>query len=103
MSIEIEPLREMEGGPLLGFYAKGHHDLAAFLRAMLEYAIEEGYDDRLPYRKRGPGFYPGLNIWDVSLTWWRWVPWMGQAGLYAQYEAEPHSRGAFKVTWWEAP
>lgn len=103
MSIEIEPLSEIDGGPLLGFYAKGHHDLDAFLQAILEYAVEEGREGDLPMMMSESGQYPALKPEQVMTTWWRWVPWMGERGLYAQYEAEPHSRGAFKVTWWEAP
>lgn len=100
--IEIESLREVDGGPLMGFYARGHHDLATFLRALLEYAVEEGYEDRLPFAKRGSGFYPRLRLWDARLLWWRTVPWCGGEGTELQ-EAQPHSRGAFKVTCWECP
>ncbi len=99
--MEIEPLRELDDGPLMGFYARGHHDLADFLRAMLEYVVEEGYEDMLPFRKRGPGFYPRLKVWDVSLLWWRAVPWRGEDTELRQ--AEPNSLGAFKVTSWEVP
>lgn len=86
----------------MGFYARGHHDQEAFLRAMLEYIVEEGYEDKLPFAKRGPGFYPRLRFWDAQLIWWRAVPWCGGEGTELQ-RAEPNSRGAFRVTSWECP
>ena len=100
--IDIQPLRELDSGPIMGFYARGHHDRAAFLRALLEYVVEEGYEDRLPFAKRGPGFYPRLRVWDAHLLWWRTVPWHGDEGMELQ-KAEPHSRGAFRATCWECP
>ena len=101
-AIGIETLFEIDGGPALGFYTRGHHDRDAFLRALLEHVAEEGYEEVLPYRKVGDGFYPNLHAWDVSVEWWRWVPfWDGDCLLgMGQHKAEPRSRGAFKVTWW---
>ena len=106
INIEIEPLWELGGGPIISFHARGHHDQAAFLRALLEYVVEEGYEEKLPFAKRGSGFYPKLRVLDVHLLWWRWVPCLDDAGYpggMAQHNAEPHSRGAFKVTCWECP
>lgn len=98
-TIDIQPLWELEGGPIMGFYAKGHHEAAAFLRALLDYVTQYGYDDELPM----VGDEPDLQPEQVSLTWWRWVPWV-EDGSYegmTQRQAEPGSRGSFKVTWWE--
>ena len=102
MVIDIQPLRELDDGPLMGFYARGHHEQIDFLRAMLEYIVEEGYEDKLLFAKRGPGFYPKLRVWDAHRLWWRTVPWRGGEGMEMQV-AEPHSRGAFKVTCWDIP
>ena len=95
MSIEIQPLLEIEGGPLLGFYAKGHHETAPFTKAMIRFARREGY----------PCVLGGLKAKDVVRIWWRWVPFRDDGYFLGmgQYEAKPHSRGAFKVTWWEIP
>lgn len=98
--IEIQPLYEVDEGPIMGFYARGHYKRIDFLRVMLEYVAEEGYEDKLFYAKRGPGFYPWLRVWDVHWLWWRAVPWQGGEGMELQV-AEPHSRGAFAVTSWE--
>ena len=100
--IEIQPIWEVDGGPLWGFYARGHHDRVPFLRTLLEYMVEEGYEDKLPILISGTGGYPALQVEQVSCLWWRWVPWDdGQGCVMAQHEAVAGSCGAFKVTFWE--
>ena len=91
MSIEIQPLYELDGGPIMGFYARGHHETAVFTKAMVRFARREGY----------PCILGGLEANDVIRTWWRMVPWHGGEEM-EQQKAEPHSRGAFKVTCWDS-
>ncbi|MGN7710807.1 hypothetical protein [Agrobacterium radiobacter] len=95
-AIEIIDLREAgsDGGGLMGYWAKGHHDRFAFAEAVNDHTGADCYYDtryvvvsRLDY---GPQ--------PVRHEWWRAVPLSGEPGHSVYHSAEPHSRGAFPVT-----
>lgn len=96
-SIEIIDLREAgcDGGGLMGYWAKGHHDRYAFAEAVNQYTGADCYYDQryVNVVSRNLG-----NIEVVRHEWWRAVPMSGQPGRIAYHNAEPHSRGAFAVT-----
>lgn len=95
-TIDIIDLREAgsDGGGLMGYWAKGHHDRFAFAEAVNDHTGADCYYDtryvvvsRLDY---GPQ--------PVRHEWWRAVPLSGEPGHSVYHSAEPHSRGAFPVT-----
>lgn len=59
--INVEELRELGGGPLMGYYAKGHHDHGAFIAAVNEYI--DGRDSELAAER-----------YSVRHDYWRNVP-----------------------------
>lgn len=95
--IDILDLREAgsDGGGLMGYWAKGHHDRYAFAEAVNEYTGADCYyDSRHVTVTRVVGSEPH----PVRHEWWRTVPVSGQPGHSVYHSAEPHSRGAFPVT-----
>lgn len=90
--IEVEDLREAgeDGGDLMGFYARGHHDAYAFAEACNK-RNEAGstWDRRHVYPRQ------------VRHVWWRTVPMAGQAGCSFFATAEPNSRGSYPATVWD--
>lgn len=84
---EIHELREVGGGSVMGWYAKGHHDRQAFAREATEQWCIEGW---IP---------PAA----VQQAWWRCVPTTDDWGYpcSAFHPANPRSRGAFPVTYTE--
>lgn len=90
--IEIEDLREAgeDGGDLMGYHARGHHDRFAFAEACNKRNGDISHWDRRHVREG-----------DVRHAWWRTVPIKGSDGLYAFHDAEPKSRGAYAVTVWD--
>ncbi|WP_209782162.1 hypothetical protein [Azospirillum agricola] len=88
--MDIERLVEAggDGGGWLGFWAKGHHDVGAFLDAAAS-------DDSLwdPYGRR-----PVVSPWMIVHGWWRVVPIRSEPGMFEYRDAAPKSRGAFPVT-----
>lgn len=96
-SIEIIDLREAgwDGGGLMGYWAKGHHERYAFAAAVNQYTGADHYYDQryVNVEARNLG-----NIDVVRHEWWRVVPVSGEPGHSTYHNAEPHSRGAFAVT-----
>lgn len=95
-AIEIIDLREAgsDGGGLMGYWAKGHHDRHAFADAVNEYTGADWlYDTRYVVITR-----PLSGPQPVRHEWWRAVPMSGEPGHSVYHSAEPHSRGAFPVT-----
>lgn len=95
-AIEIIDLREAgpDGGGLMGYWAKGHHDLFAFAEAVNEHTGADWlYDTRYVVI-----FRPLSGPQPVRHEWWRAVPMSGEPGHSVYHSAEPHSRGAFPVT-----
>jgi hypothetical protein len=93
-SIEIIELREAgsDGGSLMGFYARGHHDRWAFSNACNAYTgADMQHDDRYV-----PTEWREKEV--VRHEWWRTVPISGEPGFFRYHSAEPRSRGAFPVT-----
>lgn len=84
----IAELREFEGGGSpTAFYTKGHHhDLLAFLHAVINYLLDptDAYE---------------LDIGKVKQKWWRCIP-VNVSGEWETLivDAVPTSRGAFPVT-----
>lgn len=95
-AIEIFDMREggPNGGKLMGYWAKGHHERYAFAEAVNEYTGADCYHDSryvtVPRRIGDPE--------PVRHEWWRSVPISGEPGHNVYHAAEPHSRGAFAVT-----
>ena len=91
--IEVQDLREggEDGGGLLGFWSRGHHDRWKFAEAVNHYTgADIDYDIRHVSRRE--------DMRDVRHEWWRTVPASGEPGCVFYHQAEPHSRGAFAVT-----
>ena len=90
--MDILDLREAgeDGGDLMGFYAKGHHDCHAFAEAANKHNAAESWYDRRHVRAD-----------DCRHSWWRTVPMAGQAGCTMFVTAEPNSRGSYAVTVWD--
>lgn len=88
--IEIEELREAgeDGGDLMGYYARGHHDPADFERAANKYSgAEYGWDIRY------------VDAKNVSHVWYRTVQMEGQPkGTYEYRATQPGTKGAWKAT-----
>lgn len=92
--MDVEMLREAgeDGGGFMGFWIKGHVDVAEFHAACLIYAEHDLYDWD---RREGLSVSP----WMVRQAWWRCVP-MGPSEPGVFYaDAKPGSRGAFPVTY----
>jgi hypothetical protein len=91
--IDIQDLREggPDGGGLIGFWARGHHDLWKFAEAVNAYTSADAIYDRR---------YVNLSADTTSVRheWWRTVPDATDPGSVLYHNAEPHSRGAFAVT-----
>lgn len=87
--IEILDLREAgeDGGGLMGWYAKGHHHPADFVRAVQEYSGIDSYSD-----------YKCAREADVIQTHWRTVPIRTEPGQFVFHEAKAGKPGAFAVT-----
>jgi hypothetical protein len=89
-SIEIEELREAgeDGGDLMGYFARGHHDPYEFAKAANEHSgALESYDCRHVKPKY------------VSQVWYRTVQMRGEPkGTYEFRPATPGERGAWKAT-----
>lgn len=77
--IDIRILREFEGGPI-GYYARGHHDPAAFVAAVAEFD-DAGYDAAC-----------------VRLEYWRNLPAPDGSGGSIYVKARKPGRGAYPVT-----
>ncbi|MGV6875869.1 hypothetical protein ACUSIJ_24690 [Pseudochelatococcus sp. B33] len=93
---DIIEIREAgpDGGGLLGFYAKGHHDVWKFAHAVNKHTgADPEHDARYVPLRLGE---EGRDI--VRHEWWRTVPEAGEPGYYRFIAAEPKSRGAFAVT-----
>jgi len=88
--IEIEELREAgeDGGGLMGYFARGHHNPQEFAQAANAYSgAEWGYDIRY------------VDAKDVSQVWYRTVQMEGQPkGTYEFRVAQPGVKGAWKAT-----
>ena len=77
-------LSDIDYGGVLGYYARGHEPIEDVIAA-LDWDYEEIATAEL-----------------VSQEWWRWVPYGAPGeGQMMQQRAEPHSRGAFRVTYWD--
>lgn len=90
--IEVYDFNEAgeDGGDLMGFYAKGHHDRHDFAEACNHYTgADPVYDVR------------HVRADTVHHAWWRCVPIAGASGYYRFDAAEPKTRGAFAVTLWD--
>lgn len=85
--VHYDPLDVLWDGEGDLYYARGHHDPAAFLKRIVETYEPDNAEERL---RDGE---------DVLHEWWRFVPdpyrrsWEG-----GYHPAKPHSRGAFPVT-----
>lgn len=88
--MDVKELFEFEGGPM-GWWAKGHHEPAAFLAAV-----------ELARCEIGVGFDPVLLTENVRHTYWRVVPTISPhrdnawVGLFI--DARGPGPGAFAVT-----
>ncbi|UXS01136.1 hypothetical protein [Agrobacterium tumefaciens] len=95
--IDIIDLREAgsDGGSLMGYWAKGHHERHAFAEAVNQHTGADYYYDKryVSWERRLPG---STDV--VRHEWWRAVPLSGEPGHSVYQSAEPHSRGAFPVT-----
>lgn len=87
-SLDVEPLREFDGGSLLGYYSRGHHDSIAFLFEAADCADQHG---------RGPFT---VTSGDVKHEYWRCVPAYPTTGEHGSifHIADGPARGAFPVT-----
>jgi hypothetical protein len=86
-NINIETLRELDGGVVLGFYAKGHHDDLSFTAALAEYLDEIKYP-RLECKSS-----------DINRVYWRNVPApYYDDGAWQMVNAKGPGRGAYAVT-----
>lgn len=85
--IAIEESRELDSAEIMGFFARGHHELYKFAEACNAYTGADAYYDRRY-----------VNSDDCRQEWWRTVPVGGEPGVVAYHNAEPRSRGAFAVT-----
>jgi hypothetical protein len=80
--LELQLLYDLDGGPSLGYYSKGHHGRDAFL-AVVERELDEGLDPWMP------GY--------VLQQYWRTIPVHDGSGV--RFQAAPAgARGAFPVT-----
>lgn len=78
-------VRAISDGFDIGSYAlRGHVDDAEFRRV-----LEHSYEIAVPGD-------------DIERIWWRCVPCVSDQFAYLYYPAEPHSRGAFPVTYVDA-
>lgn len=95
-TIDIIDLREAgsDGGGLMGYWAKGHHDRFAFAKAVNDHTGADCYYDTRYVFVSHLGYGPQ----PVRHEWWRAVPMSGEPGFSMYHSAEPHSRGAFPVT-----
>jgi hypothetical protein len=85
--ITIEELRELDGGALMGFYAKGHHDDLAFIAALSEY-LEASNRERFECKST-----------DICRVYWRNVPApYYDDGAWQITDARGPGRGAYAVT-----
>lgn len=84
--INVEELRELGGGPLMGYYAKGHHDAAAFIESVNHWL------DRHDKQIAGERYV-------VKHVYWRNVPATEYGeGFTLFVEAPGPGRGAYPVT-----
>lgn len=89
---DIEVLRELDGGAILGFYARGHHDNLTFVVALSAYMDETGYDQRFE-----------CHASDIRREYWRNVPApYYDDGAHIITTAQSAGRGAYAVTVVEA-
>jgi hypothetical protein len=87
--VDVRELREggEDGGDLMGYWCKGHVGRDLFARAANHYSgAHEQYDAR------------HVRAEKTSHAWWRAVPEGPSTSMVFYREAEPHSRGAFPVT-----
>jgi hypothetical protein len=91
-AMEIQDLREAgeDGGSLMGWYAKGHHDKREFADAVQHYSGINSYSD---YRR-------ATELKTVH-DYWRCVPMRGQEGCIMFKSANAGEKGAFPVTVFE--
>lgn len=80
--MDIESITDADGSPGCGYYAKGHHNPAEFVRQ-----IEELYGDRFSVSKVRQEYARKVPIRNADVDW---ILTPGQRG-----------RGAFQVTWIE--
>lgn len=88
--IEIEELREAgeDGGDLMGYFARGHHNPHDFAEAANAYSGAKSFHDRRH-----------VNPKRVSQVWWRTSQMAGEPkGTYEYRHAQPGERGAWKAT-----
>lgn len=95
-AIDIIDLREAgsDGGGLMGYWAKGHHERYAFAEAVNDHTGADNYYDARYVHVSRLAYGPQ----PVRHEWWRAVPMSGDPGHSVYHSAEPHSRGAFPVT-----
>lgn len=93
IAIPIEDLREAgaDGGDLMGYYARGHHDFHAFADAANRHSGADCVFDRRYVRAE-----------HCRHGWWRTTPISGEPGNYRFVPAEPRGRGAWAVTYCES-
>lgn len=84
--IDIKEMHEFDG-PILGFYAKGDHDLFKFIDALDHYGA-------LDYAEEC-----GPLVESINWEWWRWVP-TGDPDMPLEqaYAKMVPSQGAFLAT-----
>ena len=84
--MEIQEIRELDGGSLMGYLAKGQHDAIDFANLV---AIE--YETLIDGQQ-------------VTYRWFRWTPavWFDSPPPQCLLDAQPHTRGAFLATWYAA-
>lgn len=81
-----------DGGGLMGYYARGHHDFHRFVEGVNQYTgAHPEHDERYVALRSGLGG-------TVRHEWWRVVPDASDPGSSRFISAEPRSRGAFAVT-----
>lgn len=78
--MEIEHLQDLNGGNVIGYYARGHQDPAAFVSAVLDWSYPQAFKPE-----------------DVRHTYYRCVPVKADACDYRLDEVQK-GRGAFAVT-----
>lgn len=85
VAIELQVIMDVEDGPSLGYYAKGHHDPAEFFAA-----CEREYDHDAEEA--------GISY--VRHVWWRNVPIRDHYSpcSYRFVPAGPGERGAYRAT-----
>lgn len=84
--VVIQELWEADGGGLIGHYAKGHHDPAAFLEAVTAYLERD----------------PGYEVEHVRREYWRNIPARDGSDGWWLRETPGPARGAYKVTVYDA-